>query len=89
MKVKQFLAFLPAVAALSAQAHASANVAGLVQSTVASTAPAVTSQPLSLLPCVISPENATVLLVFFGAAGLLAGYQLRRVKQSQPATLAS
>ena len=89
MKIKQILALAPAIAALSMHAHASANLSGVVGTTVTSASSPVSAQPMSLLPCAPSPENATALLVLFGAAGLFAGYQLRRLKQDRSTAVAS
>ncbi len=89
MKVKQLLSLLPAVAALSTQAHASANLSGMVSSTVVQTSSAVSPHFSPIIPCAPSPENATVMLVLLGAAGLVAGYQLRRMKQTRTAPVAA
>ncbi len=86
MKVKHLFALLPAVAGVSAQAHASANLSGMISSAVVRTSSAISPQFLPILPCAPSPENATLMLVLFGAAGLFAGYQLRRMKHTGTAT---
>ena len=88
MKLTRLFALVPAIAAISTCAHASANLSGVVGTTVASASGPVSAQPMALLPCAPSPENATAFLVLFGAAGLVAGYQLRRSRQEHTGAVA-
>ena len=90
MQFKHILAIpVAALSFVAVPAYASANLAGIVKSTVieADTGTGTTS----LLPppiCNPSPENATVLLAALGAAGLFAGYQLSRVRQMRKSSAA-
>ena len=61
----------------------------MISSTVVQTSAAISPQFSPIVPCAPSPENATVLLVMFAAAGLFTGYQLRRMKQTRTALTAA